>query len=208
LYFGIEDIYFDLLDYLIERGEHKSILDSCYKKGNLHVISGSLGNDNSISAEDFLKLFYYVRSKCDILIIDTYTGLNDTTLQAINSSNIDFLIFDSDIMHFHMNKLMLEKLGSTFIPEKTYAIINNCSSGSESYRYIYNQINKLNIKFKGILPISTCGSLGCDLMNTHKTPYEAAKNSSFSMDINKILSAIKARDRKSASKYIFKREEA
>ena len=208
LYFGIEDIYFDLLDYLIEQGEHKNILDSCFKKGNLHVISGNLGNDNIISTEDFLKLFYFIRSKCDILIIDTYTGLKDTTTLAINNSNIDFLVFDSDLMHFHMNKLMIEKLGSTLIEEKTYAIINDCSSTSGSYNYIYKQINKLNTKFKGVLPLSTCGSLGCDLMYTGKTPYEADLKSSFSLDINNILSAINARNRRDTSKYIFSKEEA
>ena len=208
LYFGIEDIYFDLLDYTIEHGEHKSILDSCYKKGNLHVISGNLGSDKMITTEDFLKIFYFARSRSDILIIDTYTGLNDITLQAINNSNIDFLIFDSDIMHFHMNKLMIERLGSAFIEEKTYAIINNCCPASESYKYVYKKINKLNIKFKGVLPISSCGSLGCDLMNTGKTPYEAAKNSSFSMDINRILSTLNARNRSGVSKFIFNKEVA
>lgn len=208
LYFGIEDIYFNLLDYLIEHGEHKSILDSCYKKGNLHVISGNLGNDKMISTEDFLKIYYFARSKSDILIIDTYTGLNDITLQAINNSNIDFLIFDSDLMHFHRNKLMIESLGSTFIEEKTYAIINNSSSGSESYKYIYKEINKLNIKFKQVLPLSSCGSLGCDLMNTGKSPYEAAKNSGFSMDINRILSTLNARNIRGKSKYIFNGEVA
>jgi MinD-like ATPase involved in chromosome partitioning or flagellar assembly len=199
LYFGIEDCYFDLLDYLIENGQHKNILDSCYKSGKLHVISGSLGHDKMISTEDFLKIFYIAKSKSDILIIDTYTGLNDITLQAINNSNIDFLMFDSDLMHFHMNKLMIEKLGSTFIEEKTYAIINNCCSGSASYKYINKETSKLNINFKGILPLSSCGSLGCDLMNTGKTPYEAAKKSSFSADINRILSTLNARNKRGIS---------
>jgi MinD-like ATPase involved in chromosome partitioning or flagellar assembly len=196
LFFGIEDMYFDLLDYFIEQGDHKSIFDGCYKKGNLRIISGSLGNDKTISTEDFLKVFYYARSRSDILIIDTYTGLNDITLQAINNSNIDFLIFDSDISHFHMNKMMIEKLGSTFIAEKTYAIINNCYSGSESYKDVNKEISRLNIKFKGVLPLSNCGSKGCDLMNSGKTPYEANNDSSFSMGINRILSSINARNRK------------
>mgnify|MGYP001788014200 CR=1 FL=1 len=194
LYFGIEDIYFDLLDYLIEQGDYKSIFDNCYKKGNLRVISGNLGNDKLISTEDFLKIFYFARSKSDILIIDTYTGLNDITLQAINNSNIDFLVFDSDLMHFHMNKIMIEKLGSTFIEEKTYAIINNCHPSSQAYKYIYKEINRLDIKFKGVLPLSTSGSLSCDLMNSGKTPYKARKNSGFSADINRILGALNARN--------------
>jgi MinD-like ATPase involved in chromosome partitioning or flagellar assembly len=206
LYFGIEDIYYDLLDYLIEHGEYKSILENCFKKGNLHVISGNLGSDKMISTEDFLKIFYFVRSKSDILIIDTYTGLNDITLQAINNSNIDLLIFDSNIMHFNMNKQIIEKLGSNFIEEKTYAIINNCNTGSESYKYIYKEISKLNIKFKKVLPLSDCGSLGCDLMNTGKTPYEVAKNNSFSKDINRILDTMNARSNKGISNYIFNRE--
>jgi hypothetical protein len=208
LYFGIEDIYFDLLDYLIKQGEHRYILDHCYKKGNLCVVSGSLGSESTITEEDFLKFLYFARSKSDILIIDTYTGLNDATFQAINNSNIDFLIFDSDLMHFHMNKLMIEKLGCHFIAEKTYAVINNCSLGSESYHYIYKQINRLNLKFKGIMPLSTCGNLGCDMMFTGKTPYEAAKNSSFGMDINNILSALNARNGKGISKYFIRKEEA
>jgi MinD-like ATPase involved in chromosome partitioning or flagellar assembly len=208
LYFGIEEIYFDLLEYLIKQGEHQHILDQCYKKGNLSVVTGNLGSDSLITSEDFLKLLYFTRSKSDILIIDTYTGLNDVTFQAINNSNIDLLIFDNDLMHFHMNKLMIEKLGGHFIAEKTYAIMNNCSSGSESYHYIYKQISRLNIKFKGLLPLSTCGNLGCDLMHTGKTPYETVKNSSFSMDLNNILSALNARNRKGTPNYIMNREEA
>jgi MinD-like ATPase involved in chromosome partitioning or flagellar assembly len=203
IYFGIEDIYYDLLDYLIAHEDHKSILDSCYKRGNVSVITGRLGNDSLISKEDFLKILYFARSKSDIVIIDTYTGLNEITLQAINNSNIDFLIFDSDLMHFHMNKLMIEKLSSSFIGEKTYGIINNSNTASESYKYIYKQINKLNIELKGVLPVSSCGSLGCDLMYTGKTPYETAKiNSNFIMDIDNILKAINVRNSRVRSKYV------
>lgn len=195
IYFGIDSMYFDLLDYLLAKGEHQNILDSCYKKGNLSIIAGKLGSEEEISNEDFLKLLYFTRSKSDIVIIDTCTGLSDTTLQAISNSNIDFLIFDSDLMHFHMNKIMLEKLGNIFIANKTYAIINNCNTGSESYKYIYKQLIKLDYKFKDILPLSSCGSLGCDLMHTGKAPYEAGKsNSSFYLDLNNILSAINVRN--------------
>jgi cellulose biosynthesis protein BcsQ len=205
LYFGIEDIYFDILDYLLAKGEHHSILDNCYKKGNLSVISGRLGNEEPICNEDFLKILYFARSKCDIVVIDTYTGLFDTTLQAINHSNIDFFVFDCDLMHFHMNKLMLEKLGSIFIDNKTIAIINNCNTKSEAYKYIFRQINKLNKGFKKILPLTNCGSMSCDLMHTGKTPYETSKSSSsFQLDMNHILAAINVRNT-DANKHIFYR---
>jgi MinD-like ATPase involved in chromosome partitioning or flagellar assembly len=199
IYFGIENIYFDLLEYLIAKGEHQKILDNCYRKGELRIVAGRLGNEETVCNEDFLKLLYFARSKSDIVVIDTYTGLLDTTFQAINSSNIDFLVFDSDLMHFHMNKLMLEKLGSIFIENKTFAIINNCNTGSEAYKYIYKQISKLNYKFKDILPLSSCGSMGCDLMHTGNTPYETAKNNSnFRLDIENILGAINTRNTVSA----------
>lgn len=198
IYFGIPDIYYDLLDYMIAEDNYRSLIDNCYKKDNLSVVTGHLGDETPIKAADFLKLFYFARSKSDIVIIDTWTGLNEVTLQAINNSNIDFFIFDSDLMHFHMNKLMLQKLGNAFIPEKTYAIINNCSSISESYKYIYKQINKLDVKFKGVLPLNSCGSLGCDLMHTGRTPYNTvnAFSNSFRNDMNNILKAVNARQGK------------
>ena len=197
VYFGIENIYHDILDYYITKGEYKEIYNSSYKKGNLNVITGGLGNEEGLNCEEFLKLLHVARSKSKIVIIDTYTGFTDTTLHAINHSTIDFLIFDCDLMHFHMNKLMLDKLSEVFIENKTYAIINNCSTGSEAYKDIYRQISKMNIKFKNILPLSTCGSLSYDLMATGKTPFEVANsNSNFCMDMNNIMDALNVRGSK------------
>lgn len=196
LYFGIEEIYFDLLDYLITQGSHHSILENCCTKGNVRIISGKLGEEEPIETADFMKLLHFARANSDIVIIDTYTGLNETTLQAINNSNIDFMIFDSDLMHFHMNKLMLDKLGSDFIGNKTIAVINNCNAASQGYKYIYKQISKLSTGFKTVLPLSSCGSLGCDLMYTDKTPYSVGRNQRNSLydDINGILQYIHARN--------------
>ncbi len=206
MYFGIPDIYYDLLDYMIAEDNYRSLIDNCYKKGNLNVVSGHLGSENPIKTMDFLNIFNFARSKCDIVIIDTWTGLNEITLQAINNSNIDFFIFDSDLMHFHMNKLMMQQLGNAFIPEKTYAIINNCNYISESYKYIYKQIKKLNVEFKGVMPLSSCGSLGCDLMHTGRTPYNTANDfkNSLRNDMNNILKAVNAREGKNKSEQIFR----
>lgn len=195
IYFGIPEIYDDLLDYMLEEDNHRAIIDNCYKKGNLCIISGRLGKEIPIKSVDFLKLFYLARSRSNIVIIDTWTGLNEITLQAINNSNIDFFIFDSDLMHFHMNRLMIEHLGSDFIAEKTYAVINNCNPISESYKYIFKQINKLNLGFKGIIPLSSCGSLGCDLMHTGRTSYNTSSdfNHKFRSDMDNILRLLNAR---------------
>lgn len=193
IYFGIEEIYHDLLDYLTANQNHKAIMDSCCIKGNLHIVSGKPGSDVILQSEDFLKLLYFARAQSDIVIIDTYTGLNETTLQAINNSSVDFLLFDSDLMHFHMNKIMLKEQSNWFMEKKTFAVINNCNTGSEAYKYIYKQLSKLGIHFKGIFPLSSCGTQGCDLMCTGKTPYQASPKSSFSMDLDKILAAIHAR---------------
>lgn len=205
MYFGIPEIYYDLLDYMIAEDNYRSLIDNCFRKGNLNVVTGHLGSETPIKAMDFLKLFYFARSKSNIVIIDTWTGLNEVTLQAINNSNIDFFVFDSDLMHFHMNKLMLQQLGSAFIPEKTYAIINNCNSISESYKYVYKQIKKLNVKFKGVMPLNSCGSLGCDLMYTGRTPYNTVNdfNKSFRNDMNNILKAVNAREGKNKKEQIF-----
>lgn len=205
IYFGIPEIYYDLLNYIIEEERHKAIIDSCYKKGVLNIITGKLGSEIPIRHIDFLKLFYFARSKSNIVIIDTWTGLNEITLQAINNSNIDFLIFDSNLMHFHMNKLMIEQLGSDFIAEKTYAIINNCSPISESYKYIYKQINKLDLGFKGVMPLSSCGTLGCDLMHTGRTPYNTSSNFniSFKNDMDHILNALNIKRRKGRIEQIY-----
>ncbi len=195
LFFKIQEVYHDLLDYSVSYGEFKGIMDNCYSKGNVKVISGRLGKDGMMDRDAFTKLLHYVRSQSDIVLIDTYTGINPITLQALDTSNIDFLVFDGDLMHFHMNKILLENLGSHFIEKKTYAVINNCSAGHEAYQYIYKQITQLNHSFKDILPISSCGGLSNSLMHTGKTPYEALKRSkdSFSLDMKNLLQAINVR---------------
>jgi cellulose biosynthesis protein BcsQ len=198
IYFGIPDMYYDLLDYMIAEDNYRGIIDNCFKKGALNIITGRLGNETPIKTVDFMKLFNFARSKSNIVIIDTWTGLNEITLQAISNSNIDFLVFDSDLMHFHLNKQIIEQLDSDFIAEKTYAIINNCNTLSESYKYIYKQISKLKKGFKNIMPLSSCGSLGCDLMHTGRTPYNTTSdyNSSFKKDMDDILKALNTRSSK------------
>ena len=161
----------------------------------MKVVSGRLGKDCLINREIFTKLLHQVRAQSDIVIIDTYTGINPVTIQAMDSSNIDFLVFDGDLMRFHMNKVMLKNLEDHFIENKTYAVINNCSAGSEAYQYIYRQIMRLDHKFKDILFLSSCGGLSNSLMHTGKTPYEALKQTkdSFSTDVRKLLQSINAR---------------
>lgn len=208
IYFGIEDIYDDLLDYFAEQGEYQEVLDNCFRRGSLRVITGKLGKKESLCKENFLKLLLFARANSDIVIIDTYTGPSETTIQAIHHSTIDFLIFDCDLMHFHFNKQMLDQFGSMFIESKTFAIINNCNTGSESYKDIYKRIKGMRMKFKDVLPLSSCGSLGCDLMSTGKAPYEVVKsNSSYYLDMLNILSGIKINSNRSWIKGIFRRGE-
>jgi MinD-like ATPase involved in chromosome partitioning or flagellar assembly len=196
LFFKIPEVYQDLLDYTLTYGEFKGLLESCYSKGTMKVISGRLGKEPLMNREAFAKLLQHVRAQSDIVLIDTYTGIHPVTLQAMDSSTIDFVVFDGDLMRFHMNKLMLENLESPFIENKTYAVINNCSVGSEAYRYIYRQIMGLDHQFKDILSLGSCGSLSNSLMHTGKTPYEALKRTkdSFSTDVGKLLQAINARN--------------
>lgn len=196
LFFKLQEVYHDLLDYTISYGEFNRILENCYRKGNVRVISGRLGTDNLIDKDAFTKLLHFLRSKSDLVLIDTYTGSNPLTIQALNTSSMDFLVFDGDLMRFHMNKILLENLGSHFIENKTYAVINNCSEGSEAYQYIYKQIMQLGYQFKDILPLSSCGGLSNSLMHTGKTPYETLKKSkeSFAFDMRNLLQSINARN--------------
>lgn len=195
LFFDIDEIYYELLNFTILNNKNKDILDNCYKKKNLSIITGKLGDEKEIGSDDFLKLLYSIRTKSDITIIDTGTGLSALTRVAIKNSTYDLLIFDCDIMHFHMNMSMLEELKDDFVPEKTIAIINNTNVKSSSHKFIYNELISSGIPFKDIAFISSCGFLSSEVMHTGLSPYQAAgeDNKSFVNDIDSLLDKLSTR---------------
>ncbi|MHB1393965.1 MAG: hypothetical protein ACYCYE_13000 [Clostridia bacterium] len=174
LFFDIDDIYYDLLDFTLQNNMHKDILDNCCKRKNLSIITGKLGDEKEIGCDDFTKLLYNIRTKSDVTIVDTRTGLSALTRLSIKSSIYDLLIFDCDIMRYHMNMNMLEELKDDFIPEKTIAVINNTNVKSSSHKFIYNELISSGIQFKDIAFISSCDYLGCEVMHTGIAPYQAA----------------------------------
>ncbi len=188
IYFGIDDIYDGLLDYAIENNEYKGILDGCYKSAGLNVIAGKLGDEEDIKPEAFGRLLQQVRLKSEVIIIDTKSSLGPITKAALNSSDLDILVFDCDLMHYNMNIQMLSRMKDDFSPEKTIAIINNCDKSSSSYKYIHNQLKKLEYSFKCILPVSSCGAVSHELMCTDKSPFQInnAKTKSFIFDLEKL----------------------
>lgn len=198
IYYPIEEVYYELLGHMIKENRHKEILDFCYKRGLLSVITGSLGDSKDIAVSDFDRLLFYIKAKSNITMIDCRSGLADIVRAAIRVSNIDLLVFNCDFNHFHMNKLMIQELKDDFVPEKTIAIINNCDVRSESYKYMFREIEKLGLPFKEIGPISSCGMLGCNQMGSNVTPYEAAKDEykQFKEDINNLLYTINSREKK------------
>lgn len=199
LYFDVDDIYYDLLDFTLQNKLHKDILDNCWKKRNLRIITGRLGDEREVNEEDFVKLLYNVRTRSDITIIDTRTGISAITRLSVKNSIYDLLIFDCDVMHFHMNMKMLEELGDDFMAEKTIAVINNTNVKSSSHKFIYNELKRSGIPFRDIVPISSCGFLGCEMMHTGIVPYQAAgkEYKEFARDMDKLL------DKLSASRSIF-----
>lgn len=176
LFFNIDEVYYNLLDFSIENNRHKDILDNCFSRRNLKVITGELGIEEEIGSEDFLKLLYCIRTKSDITIIDTRTGLSELTRLSIKNSMYDLVIFDCDIMHFYMNMRMVEELKDDFAPEKTIALINNTNVRSSSHKFIYNELISTGIPFKDIAYISNCGYIGYEAMHTGLTPYQTAVN--------------------------------
>lgn len=208
LFFDIDEIYYDLLDFSIQNGKHTDILDNCFKRKNLSIVTGKLGDEKEISGDDFMKLLYSIRTKSDITIIDTRTGLSTLTRAAIKSSTYDLLIFDCDIMHFHMNMGMLEELKDEFVPEKTIAIINNTNVKSSSHKFIYNELISSGIPFKDISFISTCGLLSSEMMHTGMSPYQTAgeEYKGFASEIDNILDKLSTRPgRNGFAEYIFRK---
>lgn len=203
LYWGIDEIYHDLLSFTITYENHREILKNCFKIKNLNIITGRLGDETEICADDFIKILYNVRTKSEVTIIDTRTGISDVTRQAIRNSSLDLLIFDCDIMHYHMNMLMIDNLKDDFIPEKTIAVINNTNIKSPSHKFIYNELVGTGLAFKDILPISSCGQLSYEMMHTKRTPYQAddERRRDFARDMDNLLNAMTlriVRDRKLA----------
>lgn len=208
LFFDIDEIYYDLLDFSIQNGKHMEILDNCFKRKTLSIITGRLGDEKEINIDDFVKLLYSIRTKSDITIIDTRTGLSDLTRTAIKSSTYDLLIFDCDIMHFHMNMIMLEELRDDFIPEKTIAVINNTNVKSSSHKFIYNELISSGIPFKDIAFITNCGFLSYEAMHTGMSPYQAAgeEYKGFASDIDNILDILSTKaGRNGFAGYIFRK---
>lgn len=189
LFFNIDEIYYNLLDFTLQNNTHKDILDNCFSKKSLSIITGKLGIEEEIGSDDFLKLLYCIRTKSDITIIDTRTGLSELTRLSIKNSIYDLLVFDCDIMHFHMNMRMLEELKDDFVPEKTIALINNTNVRSSSHKFIYNELISTGIPFKDIASISNCGFIGYEVMHTGLAPYQAAGDAykGFVSDIDNLL---------------------
>jgi cellulose biosynthesis protein BcsQ len=198
LFFDIDDIYYDLLDFTLQNNMHKDILDNCSKRKNLSIITGRLGDEKEISDDDFIKLVYGIRTKSDITVIDTRTGLSALTRLSIKSSVYDLLVFDCDIMHYHMNMNMLEELKDDFVPEKTLAVINNTNVKSSSHKFIYNELKSSGIPFKDIAFISNCGYLGFEVMHTGIVPYQAAgeEYKEFTRDMDGLLEKLCTRQNK------------
>lgn len=198
LFFDIDDIYYDLLDFTLQNNMHKDILDNCSKRKNLSIITGKLGDEKEISNDDFLKLLYGIRTKSDITIIDTRTGLSALTRLAVKSSIYDLLVFDCDIMHYHMNMNMLEELKDDFVAEKTIALINNTNVKSSSHKFIYNELKSSGIPFKDIAFICNCGHLGYEVMHTGIVPYQAAREEckEFARDMDGLLEKLCIRQKK------------
>lgn len=189
LYFDIDEIFYDLLDYTLKNDRQKDILDICCRRKNLSIITGRLGDEKELSSEDFLNLLYSIRTKSDVTLIDTRTGLSALTRASVKSSIYDLLIFDCDVMHFHMNMKMLEELKDDFVPEKTIAVINNTNVKSSSHKFIYNELINTGIPFKGIAFISSCSHLSYEIMHTGLTPYQKAGDNckGFANDIDNLL---------------------
>ncbi|HYF75011.1 MAG TPA: hypothetical protein VD757_00375, partial [Candidatus Nitrosocosmicus sp.] len=195
LFFDIDDIYYDLLDFTLQNNAYKDILENCCKRKSLSIITGRLGDETQMKETDFDKLLYNVRTKSDITIIDTRTGLSDITKLSVRNSICDLLIFDCDIMHYHMNMKMLEELEEDFIPEKTIAVINNTNIKSSSHKFIYNELKGSGIPFRDIAFISSCGFLSSEVMHTGVVPYQAAgeEYKEFVRDMDILLDKLGAR---------------
>jgi cellulose biosynthesis protein BcsQ len=208
LFFCIDELYYNLLDFTIRNNEHKNILDKCYKRKDLNIITGRLGDEKEIDEGDFVKLLYGIRTRSDITIIDTRTGLSPLTKLSIKSSTYDLMVFDCDIMHFHMNMSMLEEMNDDFVPGKTIALINNTNVKSKSHKFVYNELVNTGIPFKDIAFISSCGFLSSEMMHTGLSPYQTTgdENKEFVSDMDSLLDRLSARQGKDgASTGIFGR---
>jgi len=192
LFFDIDESYYELLDFKLRNNEHSSIADNCYRRKNLRVITGRLGDEKEIDEADFLKLLYGIRTKTDITIIDTHTGLSELTRLSVKNSTCDLLVFDCNIMHYHMNMKMLEELKEDFVPEKTIAVINNTNIRAPVHKSIYNRLADTGIPFRDIACISSCGLLSSEMMHTGMSPYNSAReeNRDFVKDIDNLLDGL------------------
>lgn len=204
--YGIEEIYFDVLDTIIEKNLYKDILEYAWKKGNVNIIAKALGNTEELDIESYRKLLYYIRPKDDVVIADCRSGHSELLEQIIRDTNIDLLIFDMDLTHYQLNKQLVEQLGDLFNPEKTIAVINNCNVNSNAYKYIRKKILDISNNFKDILPITSCSDLSYELMDTGKFPYKEAEGKEeykqFILDMDAILNCIKARSKQNNNLFI------
>ena len=195
-YFNIDEIYYDLLDFTIRNNSHKGILENCCKRKSLNLISGRLGDENEITEDDFIKLLYSIRTKSDVTIIDTRTGLSPLARQSVRNSAFDLVIFDCDLLHFHMTMKMLEELRDDFIPEKAIAVINNTDIRSKAHKLIYNRLVDTVIPFRDITFISSCGLSGNEAVLQGSSPYNTAAEGSkeFRNDIDRLVDKLSGRN--------------
>lgn len=196
LYFSVDELYYDLLEFTIRNNAHKGILDSCLRRKSLKLITGKPGDEAEIAVDDFTKLLYSIRTQSDITVIDTRTGLTPLTRHSVKSSTYDLLIFDCDSLHFHMNMKMLEGLKDDFVPEKTIAVINNTNIRSKAHKNIYNQLVGTGIPFRDVAFISSCGLAGNEAVLEGVPLYNKAggASSEFSNEIDRLADKLSGRN--------------
>lgn len=181
----------------------KNILDILKKayivKENLKIFTNELCSKEELNNDQFIKVLDLVQANSDITLIDCKPGMKDVLKTAITYSNTILFIFDIDNMHFNLNLDLLKDIESILNTKKTIIVVNNVFTDSDEVKHTKELIEEINKEFKDIIFIKNAGAAAYDSMFTCSCPYFESDDKEFKQNIDTLLDAMKAKEKKKKS---------
>lgn len=190
----------------LESKDLKLIYDEGYlAKENLKIFTHDLLSTEKIDSEYYLEALNYIRINSDMIIIDCKSGYDEKLKNSLTSSSLNLLVFDLDNMHTRFNMQFIEQMKELLNPQKTVVIINNVFASSNELNHLLKLLKGLNMPFKEILTVKSCGVAAYNAMYTNMCPYDLSKDKEFKEDFDKVMDCLMAREKRSILNKLFKK---
>lgn len=195
--FDIDDNTSRKTSDMISRGLFKGVATNCFKsKEGIGVVSVPSTYEKSGEYNSIANLLTYMKSACDILLVDCSTNL-DILKDVLAYSSKVLIVFDQDVSHFNANFDLLSTLGNFFRPSKSLALLNRTVKNSQSFKEVLKNIRKSAVQFNDVCFMQDLASEPCDsyLMDTEYQDFSNNLKSDLA-EIIKCLNCAKSKSNK------------